>query len=105
MAALTISEYAECAVGANGLAIPSVPLEPNLAFQKITIGAASVASASFQGRTRMVRLHAEAACCVLFGGAKDADPTATNANATLFAAGETRDYGVVPGARLAVIQP
>ena len=74
-----------------------IPAVPPVAEQKITIGV-TTQSAAFNAATKMVRLHAEAACCVEFG----ADPIATTDNMRL-AAGQTEYFGVSPGQKLAVI--
>lgn len=102
MASLYVSEYKNLAQGANGY-IVQAGQEPALAVQKLAIGAGSVASASFNAEASFVMVHTDAICHVAFGSAKDSDPTATSSY-TRMAAGETRFFGVVPGARLAVIQ-
>jgi hypothetical protein len=91
MGTLFITEYAGLAPLPPG-AVGQIPLEPPLAKQTIEIGAASVASAAFNAATRMVRLHTEAACCVLFG----MDPTAAPDDQRV-PANQTQFHGVVAG--------
>lgn len=62
MASLYIAEYDGYLV--NGV---QVPREPPLAEQKITISGVSAASAAFNTQTKLVRLHTDAICSVLFG--------------------------------------
>lgn len=55
------------------------PEEPPIAEQTVAIGAGSVQSAALNVKTRIVRLHADAICSVLFG----VNPTATAASRRL----------------------
>lgn len=103
MADLFITEYVDVPTY-FGAQILSVGVEPALAEQAVTIGAGSAQSAELNGKTRFVRLHAEAACAIAFG----ASPTAV---ATLhrMPAGAVEFYGVNPkddtgnGIKIAVI--
>lgn len=69
MASLYITEYAQ--IGPSGA---QAPLEPPLAEQKLTIGS-EVDSAALNPNTRLVRLHCDAICSILFGTAPTAAVT------------------------------
>jgi hypothetical protein len=101
MAFAYISEYENMAQAANGY-IVQAGQEPALAVQKLVNTGASAPSASFNARTRFVMVHTDSIMHIKFGSAAGADPTATNAD-TRMAAGETRFFGVVEGAKCAVI--
>lgn len=96
MADVFISEYARLARDADGNVIP-VGKEPAVAEQVLEIGSA-VASAAFNESTRLIRVHAEAACCLLFGAA----PTAVTTKKRM-GAGATEYFGIVPGQKVSVI--
>ena len=99
MAKLYISEYSDIAHQPYGAEAISAMQEPAITDQApITIAASSAQSAAFNGATRVVRLHTDAICSVLFG----ADPTAT-ANHKRLAANSTEYFGVEPGIKVAVI--
>ena len=92
MADIYITEYAELARDAFNYHV-AAGKEPNLAEQKIANPAASTQSNALNERTAFVMVHASAAAHIAFG----ANPTAATTGHRL-AAGETRFYGVVPGA-------
>ena len=74
--------------------------QPPLAEQTVAIGASSAASAAFNAKTTIVRVHADSICSISFGAA----PTAAATNARM-AAGQT-EYFCVPansGLKIAVI--
>lgn len=71
---------------------------PALVNQAVNVAASSTQSAVFSGDTKLVRIHCEEVCYVLFG----ANPTATLTSMRL-AANATEYFVVVPGQRVAVI--
>ena len=93
MATLYVTEYGTIA-GLPATANGQVPLEPPLADYTVPIGAAQ-ASPAFQPLTRMVRLHCDAVCSVLFGPSVN-NPTATTSNQRM-AANQTEYHGVPEG--------
>lgn len=95
---VSVSEYDLLATDVNGRAIPA-GVEPALATQNVTLSAGSTQSAAFNDRTRLIRVHSDAA----FRFAVGPDPTAT-ANSARVAAGATEFFGVRPGEKIAVIQ-
>lgn len=99
MAKLFISEYASMAKAWADPFPIAAPQEPCITDQPpISIAVGSAQSAAFAGNTRVVRVHTDAICSILFG----ADPTAT-ANNKRLGANATEYFGVVPGQKLAVI--
>jgi hypothetical protein len=96
MADVFISEYVRLARDADGNVIP-VGKEPAIAEQKLLIGT-EVDSAAFNENATLIRVHAEAACCLLFGLA----PTAT-VDKKRMGAGATEYFGIVPGQKVSVI--
>jgi len=89
---LYITEYAQLApAGAPG-GWGQVPQEPPLAEQKITYSA-SVQSAAFNAKTRMVRIHTDSICSIEIG----TNPTATTSTGRMVA-GQTEYHGVPIGA-------
>ena len=105
MATLYVAEFAGVAnVGAPSAGNASttgfshIGGTPPLAEQTLSIGVSSVASAAFNAKTRMVRLHCDAVCSVAFSKS----PTASATNARL-AANQTEYFGVSPGSKVAVI--
>lgn len=98
MAFLYVTEYPTMATNANG--VIQTAKEPETLTQKLAIGAGSVASSNFQAGTKIVRLHTDAVCSVLFG----VNPTATAANRRL-AANQTEfvDVTGLPNFAVAVI--
>lgn len=99
MATLYITEYAKLPHGFTGSS-GQMPEEPPLAEQIVTISGSSTPSAAFQPTTRVVRLHCDAICSVLFGQS----PTATAQNGRL-PANQTEFRAVIAGTgmRVAVI--
>lgn len=85
MAVLYITEYA--GVGPGHI---QAPIEPPLAEQTVAIGA-EADSAVLNANTRLVRLHTDAVCSILFG----ATPTATTAKQRM--AADTTEYKWVQG--------
>lgn len=73
MAVLYITEYAEMQIGPAGR-VGQMPVEPPIAEQTLAIGTV-VSSAAFNAKTRLVRLHCDAICSVLFGTAPTASVT------------------------------
>lgn len=71
---------------------------PALANQVVNVAASSTQSAVFSADTKLVRVHCEEVCFVLFG----ANPTATLTSMRL-AANASEYFVVVPGQRVAVI--
>lgn len=70
-----------------------------VAEQSVAIGASSTQSAAFNARTRVLRLHATAACHVAIGP----NPTATTSKFRLAVDGEAF-FEVQSGDKVAVIQ-
>ena len=96
MALLYISEYQGVAQVHGGL---SAPQEPALVDQTpLAIGGA-VQSAAFQSSTKVIRVHCDAICSIVFGPSPQ---TATTANKRL-AANQTEYFGVLPGQVLSVV--
>ena len=96
MAKLYISEYDDINVR-QGVLTPIV-VEPALVEQTPVVIGSETDSAAFSARTRIVRLHADAICSVLFG----ASPTATT-NSKRLAADQTEYFRVNPGDKVSVI--
>jgi len=96
MATVYISELSEMTSyqGNNGAAADGAPV----AEQTVAITGASLQSAAFNAKTRLVRVHADAVCSIAFG----ANPTATTARKRL-AQNQTEYFRVAPGHRVAVI--
>lgn len=95
MAKLFVSEYEKMTHGPSGL----IPMEPCILDQiPVVIGAGSLQSLPFQGRTKYVRIHADVICSIAFGP----NPTATT-NSKRLIAGATQDFAVTAGDRVAVI--
>jgi hypothetical protein len=88
MATLYVTEYGTIA-GLPATANGQVPLEPPLADYTVSIPGLSPA---FQPTTRMVRLHCDTVCSVLFGQA----PSATTSNGRM-ATNQTEFRGVPEG--------
>jgi hypothetical protein len=91
MADLFITEYADTPLIGLGKFL-QVGVEPAVAEQAVTIGVASVQSAALNGKTKLLRVHAEAACAIAFG----VNPTAV-ATTHRLPAGAVEYYGVTPG--------
>ena len=88
MATLYVTEYGTIA-GLPATANGQVPLEPPLADYTVSIPGISPA---FQPTTRMVRLHCDAICSVLFGQS----PSASTSNGRM-ATNQTEFRGVPEG--------
>ena len=99
MGTLYVTEYATIAALPNHTG--QVPLEPPLAEQKIVFAGSSVQSVAFQVGTRVVRVHTDAICSVLFGYSAAGGPTATTSSQRLIA-GQTQDHGVPEGGQMQV---
>jgi hypothetical protein len=98
MVKLYVTEYAYLQQDENGR-VMNVPQEPAAVEQTpITISGASAQSAAFGAKTRIVRVHTDAICSIVFGD----NPTATT-NHKRLAADQTEYFGVAPGQKLAVI--
>jgi len=95
MASLRITEFRGAAQGMAG-PVP-VPIWPALAHQAVTIGT-EADSAAFNAATTLIRVQAEALCCIDIGTA----PNATTAMCRL-TAGMTEYYAVSPGHICSVI--
>jgi hypothetical protein len=93
MAFLYIEEFDQMMVASHDAL--AVGRQPSIATQKIAIAVGSTPSATFNKRTRFVRLHADAICSYVFGDTQN-NPAATTSNARL-AAGATEYFGVEPG--------
>lgn len=100
MGKLYITEYAQLGPDSLGRTNMS-PQEPPIASQVITY-TTSVQSAAFNAATRLVRVHTDSICSLVFG----TDPTATTADQRLVA-GQTQFHSVRPdtntGMKLAAI--
>ncbi len=94
MAVLDVSEYHAQAVDQGGNKLPAGQ-EPSIADQQLAIGS-EVKSAAFKGS--FVRIHADAACRILFG----ANPTASSTSKRM-AANTTEFFGVTPGHKVSCI--
>jgi hypothetical protein len=80
----------------------SYPRCPSLADQVIAFGGISAASAPFNGRTRVVRVHSSATCAVKIGGSAPVAKSGLGGTSRL-AAGVSEYYAVHPGEAVAVI--
>lgn len=95
MAVLYITEYSTLPFsGGHPL---NMVQEPGYTDQTVAIGS-STQSSAFGGNTRIVRLHTDAICSVLFG----TNPTALTTSKRL-AANQTEYFSVVPGQKVAVV--
>lgn len=98
MATLYIAEF-ENLVGAMNGGVAQAMKQPVLAEQTLAIGSASVPSAAFNSRTRLVYLKTDAICSIVFGST----PVAAATNMRL-AANESIVFGVDANApKVAVI--
>ena len=89
MATLYISEHASIMKDGGNVQIIA---EPPTAEQTVSIGGTSTQSSAFGTATRVVRLHTDAICSVLFG----TNPTATAAKKRM-AANQTEYFSIPPG--------
>lgn len=80
-------------------ALPPAAQSPKTAENNVAISGASAASAAFNAKTLLVRVHTDAICSVEVGGSA---PVATTASARMIA-GQTEYFLVKPGDKLAVI--
>lgn len=80
----------------------SYPRCPSLADQVIAFGGISAASAAFNARTRVVRVHSSATCAVKIGGPAPVAKSGLGGTSRL-AAGVSEFYAVHPGDALGVI--
>lgn len=97
MAKLYISEFNDVNVR-QGALTPIVPGVASVEQTPVTITGTSAQSAAFGAESRIVRLHTDVVCSVLFGSS----PTAT-ANSRRLAANQTEYFRVNPGDKVAVI--
>lgn len=99
MATLYITEFADAGISGKG---ESLPIGAELAVEDMTvaISGSSAQSDFFENNTRLVRLHTDAICSVLFG----VNPTATTGNRRM-AANQTEYFSVPTGSgwKVAVI--
>lgn len=86
---LYLTEYAEVHIGGAGR-VGQIPTEPPLAEQKIDFSGGVAQSALFSAQTRLIRMHTDAPCSVLFG----TNPTATILTGRL--AGSQTEFRAVP---------
>lgn len=98
MALLDVIEYQSLASDSLGNVIQAGGAR-HIVQAPVVIGAGSLKSAAFEAQTRIVRLHTDATCRVLFGS----DPTAVATTSIRMAAGQTEFFGVIPGQKVAVI--
>jgi hypothetical protein len=73
-------------------------LEPARAVQQVAISGVAAQSAVFGDTTKLIRVHTDVPCRILFGE----NPTAS-ATSPRMSAGATEYFGVRPGHRLSVI--
>lgn len=93
---MAIRIFEQANIGMEGKA--PVRRAPFSATQSGTVDVTSTASSAFSGSTRIVTIQSDEDCHVLFG----ASPTATTAGFKI-TAGETHDFGVEPGSKVAWI--
>lgn len=97
MANLYITEFQASGNAESGAQL-QVGMQPAVAMQRLSF-TGSTSSATFDPRTRFIRLHTDADCHVVFG----TDPTATTNHMPMLA-GSTEYFGAItPGLKLAVI--
>ena len=97
MATLYIREYQTIAAPGPDFNGMQAGMEPGTDQTPLVFTGGVQQSVAFAGSTRVVRLHTDSICSVLFG----TNPTATTANARM-AANQTEFFGVQPGANLKV---
>lgn len=99
MATCYISEYTSVGAPSGSMDLQfQAPAEPAFVEQNVAISASSTQSAIFSVFTRLVRVHVDSVCSVLFGP----NPTAVT-TAKRLAANQTEYFFVQPGHRMAVI--
>lgn len=91
MAAVYITEFSNQALDSQNR-LMTVPKEPALANQKVTIGASSAQSSAFTPETTLIRIHTDAICSIEIG----TNPTAANTKRRM-AANSTEYVGVPAG--------
>jgi len=101
VAKLYVTEFSELpAARSNGH--PQMVQQPPLVDQApVSIGVTHAESATFGAATRIVRLHSDAACSILFGPAGSTIATANNQR---MAANQTEYFYARPGDVVSVIQ-
>jgi hypothetical protein len=91
MGILYITEYAQLMPSPPG-GVGQVPMEPALATQTVSF-TTHTESLAFNAQTRVVRVHTDSICSLIFG----ASPVATTSHPRM-AAGQTEYHGVPVGA-------
>ena len=89
MATLYITEFSARPLDSESLMTPVV-IQPPVAEQTVAIGGSSAQSSAFASTTKIVRVHTDAKCSVLFG----TNPTATTSKMRM--AADSTEYFVVP---------
>ena len=93
MSSLYITEYAQISPQGAARGSAQAGQEVPLAEQKLTVSGASTASAAFNANTRLVRLHSDVICSVLFGGSS----VSVGATSQRLAANVTEFHGIPAG--------
>lgn len=101
MANLDITEYANIGYVGLGLVPVADARSGKIASQSIAIGA-TTASAAFNVKTNLIRVHAEAICAVEVGGFLATGAVTAVAPNGRMVAGQTEYFVVTPGDKLAV---
>lgn len=95
-ATLYVSEFTQTAPRLSGLPLAQAPAA---VLQNVAVSGTSAQSSAFSSATRLVRLFADAAMCVVVGGTS---PTATITSQPM-AANQTEYFLVNPGDKVAAI--
>jgi hypothetical protein len=98
VADLYIEEYSNVGSGGGTYFAGGVPPAPTVADQKVAIGGASVQSAAFNRKTKMIWITADGACHYKIGE----NPTAS-ADTNFLPANTPRAIGVPYGFKIAVM--
>jgi len=98
MASLYISEYAAVGTPGPGPAMHQAPLEPAQVEQIVSITGSPTQSAAFGAETKVIRVHCDSTCSILFG----TNPTAATTKKRLVA-NQTEYFAVIPNHKLSVI--
>ena len=100
MAILFVTEFSDLGTDGNGQ--PGVPaaLTPAIATSKADFTSAAASSATFNAKTRFVRLYSDTAGYVKFGAA----PTAVTATDMPIAANAPEIFAVIPGQKVSIVQ-
>jgi hypothetical protein len=101
MAKLYIAEYSTFGMDPN--TGEAVGKEPSLDQTPVVIGAGSLAGAAFGASTRLVRIHTDAICSIVFGQVGGPNAPVATVNNKRLAANQTEYFGVNPGDTVAVI--